>query len=1148
MTHWQFLLQKDGDQAWLPLEASNTEILEGRYRAAVQSTYLNQSVTVQVAYIDTQLSPPRRRSQTRHSCTTPTGLLVIFPYSFLRPGIWQIICTGTAPARVQPQTWQYQLQLRVLAETDAALSALAGRSDWDSEDNASDLEDPDRTADRVESIAVQTTEVITPSEVSLRASESEADLPDFEVTDPLAESIPTNPIPLASASSEPEDCSEYSDFEDLEAEFGPQPDEPDLESDLDLDLLNLNDDADREPEQTQAAEIAVDRADFEDPAPDLNIESDFLTEVSTPDFSAADNREPDLELETLDLNEAMPEEPDWVDLTADFSEPDESGSSIAFEGQETDPISDNSDSDNLKLDVALDDDLFDPLPTIAEETFELESEPPNSELVDLDDSVATAAKLSGLEAESDPYPFGALHLAEDASISAAPAADPPNPFDLERDELSTARLEELEPAEAQVDASMDELDDVSSDVELDRWLGNLLDELPSADAEATLTSAIASPLERLNLPSTDLPEVDLLAGSAIPELLTQEEQIHSDPGLDDLERTDSSTTSSVAAPKAAEADRKQQALPKTASEVRSTLSLDELKALQHSIGLSLETYHYTANWQSALTIRGQITQQPSTANSDQPKAQMSAQPLNQPWAGQIRVLVRNPQNMESLASEWQALTIPPSGCAFASSLMLPDQAPTHLLLGEVTLYAAQAAENPTPVALASQTFSVTADVPNLLAALNEWSSTIRQRINDPSSAMNPASGWTTPGTAASVAPDLQLLNLVSPPPRDVEDPETSDPIEPARVDFPLPPQLYQPETKKIAHRQIELPQVRTVGEGPLDTIVDPWQAPSNHPQPVAPDLTASSEQDQPSAAAAAEFARIAQELPAPEAANLAHENFQISAADLEELTRFDQEIIASSAESFETGFASNLDQVISLDEPAQHQAAGAGEDEAIAALLDIDLDDAHLDELGPAIAPPSASSPPTIPSANLPHSTEPRQPVVPPSPKIAPPASADQHLSQEVVLHEEAPLPPRSRYYPPSRPRSYTRTPLIPEHVEIPTPELEVLVDELIAGRSFVARVTLPQLPYQIYVKLWVSDRQSRLILDGPHWLTHFVALPTDRQEASLVLTAPYGTLQVQISAIAVEFPSKRESQKASCDRPVLPPELPNPTIEGLET
>jgi len=35
MQSWEFLLQKEGDRVWLPLESPDVEILEGRYRVIV---------------------------------------------------------------------------------------------------------------------------------------------------------------------------------------------------------------------------------------------------------------------------------------------------------------------------------------------------------------------------------------------------------------------------------------------------------------------------------------------------------------------------------------------------------------------------------------------------------------------------------------------------------------------------------------------------------------------------------------------------------------------------------------------------------------------------------------------------------------------------------------------------------------------------------------------------------------------------------------------------------------------------------------------------------------------------------------------------------------------------------------------------------
>ncbi|WP_190375941.1 hypothetical protein [Leptolyngbya sp. FACHB-17] len=108
---WEFLIQLDGDRAWLPLDTS--EILEGRYRIAAKSSYKNAPVEVRIQYDAIDEVPPKRRTQTRTYQTNPNGLMAVIPFTHLQSGIWEFHCS---PQEGSPQS----LRFRVLSlESDA---------------------------------------------------------------------------------------------------------------------------------------------------------------------------------------------------------------------------------------------------------------------------------------------------------------------------------------------------------------------------------------------------------------------------------------------------------------------------------------------------------------------------------------------------------------------------------------------------------------------------------------------------------------------------------------------------------------------------------------------------------------------------------------------------------------------------------------------------------------------------------------------------------------------------------------------------------------------------------------------------------------------------------------------------------------------
>ena len=121
MEHWEFLLQKDGDRSWLPLDSPSVEILEGRYRIVVRSSQPNTEVVVRISHLNTEVEPPTRRLQKRSSRTNQDGLMVLIPYTCLEPGIWGFHCScADLMSELAGVPWQYSVQLQVLGqETEA---------------------------------------------------------------------------------------------------------------------------------------------------------------------------------------------------------------------------------------------------------------------------------------------------------------------------------------------------------------------------------------------------------------------------------------------------------------------------------------------------------------------------------------------------------------------------------------------------------------------------------------------------------------------------------------------------------------------------------------------------------------------------------------------------------------------------------------------------------------------------------------------------------------------------------------------------------------------------------------------------------------------------------------------------------------------
>jgi hypothetical protein len=107
------------------------------------------------------------------------------------------------------------------------------------------------------------------------------------------------------------------------------------------------------------------------------------------------------------------------------------------------------------------------------------------------------------------------------------------------------------------------------------------------------------------------------------------------------------------------------------------------------------------------------------------------------------------------------------------------------------------------------------------------------------------------------------------------------------------------------------------------------------------------------------------------------------------------------------------------------------------------------------------------------------------------------------------------------------------------TPQFSLPEEDFIAGRTSWVTVKIPILDARVYVKLWLQDCESRTLLDGPYWLTEFTPDGWGYELASTEVTIPYGSLQVQLEAIAVDVHTRQESYKASVRRLVVPPGPP---------
>jgi hypothetical protein len=110
MKDWEFLIQKEGDRTWLPIETQTVEILEGRYRIVVRTHRPEEDIEVRIGYVSTDETPPKRRVQQRTRRSNAQGLMPIVAFTRFRSGIWEIRCGLPTPGQTD---WQARFELQV---------------------------------------------------------------------------------------------------------------------------------------------------------------------------------------------------------------------------------------------------------------------------------------------------------------------------------------------------------------------------------------------------------------------------------------------------------------------------------------------------------------------------------------------------------------------------------------------------------------------------------------------------------------------------------------------------------------------------------------------------------------------------------------------------------------------------------------------------------------------------------------------------------------------------------------------------------------------------------------------------------------------------------------------------------------------------
>jgi len=465
----------------------------------------------------------------------------------------------------------------------------------------------------------------------------------------------------------------------------------------------------------------------------------------------------------------------------------------------------------------------------------------------------------------------------------------------------------------------------------------------------------------------------------------------------------------------------------------------------------------------------------------------------------LQIVLRDPQTGVVVLETRRSLTSRLLPCPFACQVTLPNPLQTRLLLGEISLVTLDTPNQAGSCLLASQNFSVTASLNDLLEAIAN---------NFPAHLHPPIGDDTLP-----VEPDLTFLQV----PLSTTNPAASPRSRDTQI---LPPQLYQPDPNRPRSKGIELPMMSPAVEAPVAPEPAEEAAPdatiaADSAVALESETTSSSTVSSPTVSSpTASSQTVETEVPIPEGEQPPAPSHPMEEAD-EVWQQMVQDPEVGDRPLYAPGYSS------------ENRSPSAEE----LAFQSLDLENRFLTRLN-----------------SLAGDTELSQFLA-----NRPLALQDSELADQEIVVDDASTPPprrgslfgqplRRAEIPPEAPAD-----ALAEEEPLPTPELRITATELVAGQRVDVTVILPPVATRLGVKLWMQDLQNRTLLEGPRWLMNFLPNGRGRLEAWTSLTVPHGCLEVQFEAIAVEITTQRESHKASLDRPVVPPDLPSLSLDELE-
>ncbi|QQE65637.1 hypothetical protein GFS31_23250 [Leptolyngbya sp. BL0902] len=452
----------------------------------------------------------------------------------------------------------------------------------------------------------------------------------------------------------------------------------------------------------------------------------------------------------------------------------------------------------------------------------------------------------------------------------------------------------------------------------------------------------------------------------------------------------------------------------------------------------------------------------------------------------------------------EAATLPAD---FHLSLSIPPYLETRLLLGELALV-----HTPTIAVLALQRFTLTVDLASVFDTIANQAEAETDYILDFAGG---GPGQTLTGEAKEETPPSRPLDLPQGPPRSV--PVFTLP----RDGLSLPPKLYEPSPHEASARRPTLPpfgaqRPNTLSPQPApaepdtqpDVLAD--LSPEAPTSPVDPVLPALSTEPAPSA-------QTTKEPPAPSS----------------------PEPPPSASEGTRSALRlPPLPHPPSPSAPPPTPSVPLLMSHEVAGFRDLNLQErfwSRLNEMAVSIQQEAQDRRPE-PDTESPRPTEDAAAIpAPPEP-----------FAGEVVIYEDE----DETLGPLTTPAAQVISPVPPtsdEPLAPPQPDLGLPSGDLIAGDPILVTLRVPFHPNRLYLKVWISDPQTRSLVDEPRQVMNLRPNGHNQLEGSLQMTVPLGCLEAEFEAIAVDMMTQQESYKTTVSRAIIPAGLAPPIQDDFD-